>query len=115
MIQALSPNGTNDVLHVRVLPRRAISRQNFLNAKHPYPSGEYLSVNCIAVAEQIPRFFVHAAGLDQLLCSPGSGRMVGYIEMKDPTTVVAENDQTNKTWKLAVGTVRKSSEMSSLK
>ena len=27
------------------------------------------------------------------LCSPSGGGMVGYIEMQDPATVVAENDE----------------------
>ena len=37
----------------------------------------------IPVTDKILRLFIHAAGLDKLLCSSGSGRMIGDIEMKD--------------------------------
>ena len=40
--------------------------------------------------------------------------MMGYIEMQDPTTVIAENNEPKRILKLAVGIVKKSSEMSSL-
>ncbi len=55
-----------------------------------------LSINGVAITHEILRFFIHAAGLDQLLCSPGGGGMVDYIEMQYPATVVAENDEHKK-------------------
>jgi len=96
IIQALSPNGTNDAFGVRVLPRRTTSGKNLFNAESLSSLRKLLSVNGIAITEQILRFFIHAAGLDQLLCSPGSGWMVGHIEMQYPATVVAENDEHKK-------------------
>lgn len=114
MIQALSPNGTNDAFGVRVLPRRTTSGKNLLNAKSLSSLRELLSVNHIAIVEQVLRLLVHATSLNQLLRGPCSGRMLGYIDMQYPATVVAEDDKNKKTLKPAVGNVRKSSEMSSL-
>ena len=37
--------------------------------------------------------FVDAASLNQLLRSPSGSWLVGYIKMKDPTTVITQNDQ----------------------
>ena len=93
MVQALTPDGANNAFRVWVLPWRTISRQYFLNAKCPCPSGEDLPVNRIAITDQIRCLVVHAASLNQLLRSPGGGWMVGYIEMKDPATVIIQNDQ----------------------
>ena len=93
MVQALTPDGANNAFRERILPWRTISRQYFLNAERLCPSGEYFSVNRIAITDQILWLFVHAASLNQLLCGPGSGCLVGYIEMQDPTTVIAENDE----------------------
>jgi hypothetical protein len=73
-----------------------ISAKNLLNAETLSPPGKFLSVNRIAITEQILWLFVHSAGLNQLLCSPGGGWMVGYIEMQDPTAVIAENDEHKK-------------------
>ena len=93
MVQALTPDGANNAFRVWVLPWRTIYRQYFLNTKCPCPSGEDIPVNCIAIKDQILWLFVCAASFNQLLCSPGGGWMVGCIEMKDPATVITQNDQ----------------------
>ena len=54
---------------------------------------ELLSVNGVTVTNQIFRALIHTAGLDQLLCSPGCARMICYIDVQYPPTVVAENDE----------------------
>jgi hypothetical protein len=56
-------------------------------------SREYLSVNSIAITDQILCVSIDATSLNQLLCSPGSGWMVGYIAMQYPATVITQNDQ----------------------
>ena len=91
MVQALTPDGANNAFRVWVLPWRTISRHYFLNTKCPCPSGKYLPVDCIAIAEQILRSFVHAASLNQLLRSPRGSWMVCNIEMQDPATVITQN------------------------
>ena len=96
MVQAFAPNRTDDAFCVRVLPRRTITGKNFLNAESLSPKKKLLSVNGIAITEWILRLFIYAAGLDQLLCSPGGGGMVGYIGMQYPATVVAEYDENKK-------------------
>ena len=93
MVQALTLDGANNAFCVWVLPRCTIRRQNFVNAEGLRPSGEYCSVNRIAITDQMLWLLVHAAGLNQLLCSPGGGWMVGYIEMHYPASVITQNHQ----------------------
>jgi hypothetical protein len=99
MVQAFPPDGADDPFYERVLPRRTISGNDFVNAECLCPSAKLFSVNGISVTNKVLRHYIHTASLDKLLRSPGSGRMVGYIEMQDPTTVVAENDEHKKNFK----------------
>ena len=89
MIQAFPTNRADNAFGVGVLPWGTIGGKDFLNAECLCLSAKLSSVYGIPVTDKIFRLFMHAAGLDQLLCSPGSGWMVGDIKMQDPTTVVA--------------------------
>jgi len=93
VVQALTPDRANEAFCIRILPRRTIRRKNFPYPQCRCPPGELLPVDGITITDQRLWCFVYAAGLDKLLCSPGSGRMIGYIQMQDPTTVITENDE----------------------
>ena len=59
VIQALAPNGTDQALRVGVLPRILGRRQDFVNA-HPFRQvTELLSINAVAVAQQVPGALSH--------------------------------------------------------
>lgn len=96
MVQALASDGPDDAFRARVLLLRTICCKNPPDAESLSPSGETLSVNRIAITGYVHWLFVHAATLNQLLCTPSGGWMVGYIEMQDPTTGFAENDEHKK-------------------
>jgi len=51
MVQAFALNRTDDAFCVRVLPRRTISSENFLNAESLSSLRKLLSVNGIAITE----------------------------------------------------------------
>ena len=89
MVQALAPDGANDAFCVWILPRRAIGGKNFLNAECLGLSAKVLSIYGITVTDKILRLFIHAAGLDQLLCGPGGARMIGYVDMQYPRITVS--------------------------
>ena len=96
VVQAFPPNGADDAFCVGVLPGRTIGGKYFLNAQCFGLSAKSFAIYGIPVTDKISRLIIHSAGLDKLLCSPVSGWMVGDIEMQDPTTVVAENDEHKK-------------------
>jgi len=96
MVQTFPPNGVDDAFCVGVLPKRTIGRKDFLDAKCLCVSAKLSSVYGVPVTDKVLRLFIHAAGLDKLLCSPGSGWMVGYIKMHNSPSVVAENYQREK-------------------
>ena len=78
-----------------------INSEDFLDAERVCLSAKLSSVYGILVANKIIRLFIHAAGLDKLLCSQGSGWMVGDFEMQNPPSVVAENDEHEKDFEIS--------------
>jgi hypothetical protein len=75
---------------------------------------ETFAVNLVPVAHQIPWRCVFREGFQDLLSSPSGGPMLGHLEMKQAAPMVSSSTSTKRTRKVAVGTVKKSTDTSSL-
>ena len=93
VVQALSPYGSNNSLDIRILPRRAGRRDNFLNIQALDPSSNLLTVNGIPITQQIAWSGIEWKCFYQLLGRPPCGGMRCNIEVHDVTAVMAEHDK----------------------
>ena len=80
-------------LNVWILPRRARSRDDFLDAHVLDSSLEVMAVDRVAIAKQESRRFVERKRLDNLLSCPLRCRMSGDVEMHDTSPIMAEDDK----------------------
>ncbi len=110
VIQTLAPDGADEALRERVLPWAVRRRQDFTDAHAPHALPEHVTVDRVAIAEEIGWRGVVREGVHDLLGRPGCGGMRGDIEVEDAPTVVGEHDKTNRTRRRTVGTVKKSTE-----
>jgi hypothetical protein len=93
MIQALAPDRADDVLREGVLPRALGRRQDFTDpyALHALP--EHVTVDRVAIAEEIGGRRVLREGVDDLLGGPVGGGVLGHIEVEDAPAMVSEPDE----------------------
>jgi hypothetical protein len=93
MVQALAPDWADESLREGVLPRALRGGENFSDADALHPLPEGVTVDCIAVAEEVGRRGVVWEGVDDLLSGPAGGRMLGDIEMDDSSAMMSEHDE----------------------
>src|SRR6266850_738238 len=93
MVQTLPADRTNDTFHIRVLPRRSWRTKDFLDAHNFNLFGEFVSVDPIAISQQIFRSAVERKSFDDLLCRPFRCRMSGDVEMEDTPAVMGEHNE----------------------
>jgi hypothetical protein len=69
VVQVLAPDRADESLREGILPRAMRGRQNFTgpDPRHPLPEG--LTVDCVAVAEEVGRGGIVGEGLHDLLGS----------------------------------------------
>src|SRR5882762_8206271 len=93
VIQALAPDGADEPLREGVLPWAVRRREDFTDAHALHALPEHVTVDRVAIAEEIGRGGVVREGVHDLLGRPGSGGMLGDIEMEDAPAVVGEHDE----------------------
>ena len=108
VIQTLAPDGADEPLRKGVLPRALRRREDFTNTHALHALPEHVTVDRVAIAEEIGRGGVVREGVHDLLGRPGGGGLLGDIEVEDAPAVVGEHDEDERTRKRAVGTVKKS-------
>ena len=59
VVQALPANGSDQSLHVRILPRRLRRRDHFLYSHALRDCDDFFSEDCISITDQIPRRWSH--------------------------------------------------------
>src|SRR5260370_40069433 len=96
MIAALASNGTNHPLYICSLPWRSQRGQHFLDAQVSHLFSEVQAEDCIAVTKQVTRELVKGKGLPQLLPRPLGGRVSGYIEVKNATSIMGQHQKHGK-------------------
>ena len=111
VIQTLAPDGADESLRERVLPRGVRRGQDFTDSHVLHALPEHVTVDRVAIAEEIGRGGVVREGVHDLLGRPGSVGMLGDIEVEDAPAVVGEHDEDEQDAQArAVGTVKKSTE-----
>ena len=93
VVQAFSPDGPDDPLDVRILPRRAWGSQHFIDTHSLHPSSEVVPVNPVTVTQQITRGCVPRKRFDELLRCPCSRGMLSDVEVDDVTATMGEHDE----------------------
>jgi hypothetical protein len=93
MIEALVPNRTDEPLREGVLPWALGRRQDFIDphALHALPEG--VTVDGVAIAEEIGRGGVVREGVHDLLGRPGGGGVLGHVEVEDASAIVGQYDE----------------------
>ena len=76
-----------------VLPWALRRREDFSNPHALHALLEHLTVDCVAIAEEVGRGGVVREGVHELLGRPGGGGMLGDIEVEDTPAVVGEHDE----------------------
>jgi hypothetical protein len=69
---------------------------------------ERVTIDAVAIAEEIGGSRVVGERLNDLLGGPRRGRMFGDVEVEDPAAVVGEHDEDEEDAQTGVGTVKKS-------
>ena len=93
MVQTLAPDRADESLGEGILPRAARGREYFTDshALHTLPEG--VTVDCVAVAQEVGRCGIVGEGVHDLLGGPVGGGMLGHVEMDDPSAVVSDYDE----------------------
>ena len=77
VIETLPPQGSNQALDERILPRSAGRDHDLLDANTLQQATEVGSVAAVSIPDQIPRGGLVRKGFADLLPRPRGGRMVG--------------------------------------
>src|SRR5438094_753158 len=93
VIQTLAPDGANEPLREGVLPRAVRRREDFTDAHALHALPEHVTVDRVAIAEEIGRGGVVREGVHDLLGRPGGSRVFGHVEVDDAPAMVNEHDE----------------------
>ena len=93
MVETLSPDRADQAFGEGILPWASGGREDFLDPHALHALAEGVSVDRVAIAEEIGRGGVVREGVHDLLGGPRSGGMLGDVEVQDPTPMVGEDDQ----------------------
>src|SRR2546428_5586564 len=93
VIQTLAPDGADEPLREGVLPRAVRRREDFTDAHALLTLLEHVTVDRVAIAEEVGRGGVVREGVHDLLSRPGSSGMLGEIEVEDAPPLAGEPDE----------------------
>src|SRR5881296_3602490 len=93
MIQALASDRANEPLREGILPGAVPCDDDLLNIHALHAAPKVLSVDLVAVAQEIARCGVVLKGVDDLLSGPVGGGVLGHVEVDDASAMVSEHDK----------------------
>jgi len=93
MIQALASDRANEPLREGILPGAVRSDDDLLNIHALHAAPKVLSVDLVAVAQEIAGCGVVRKGVDDLLSGPVGGGVLGHVEVDDAPAMVSEHDK----------------------
>ena len=73
MVQTLAPNRGDESLREGILPRAVRGRENFTDPDAPHTLPEDITIDCVAVAEEVGRCGIVREGVHDLLGGPVGG------------------------------------------
>ena len=110
LIETLTSQRADHPFDERALPQRARRRQHLLDAECRDAPVEGGGVDSISVSQQVTRRRIPGKGLDDLLRCPPGRRIFRDVEMHDTTPIVPQDDEDEQPLKVAVGSVKKSTD-----
>lgn len=93
VIQTLAPDGADQSLDERILPRATRSSDHLLDPHSRHSPPKLLAINLVTISQQEAQSSLIRERLDDLLRSPGSRRVFGDIEVQYATPVVRQHYQ----------------------
>jgi hypothetical protein len=93
VIQTLTADRADEALHEWVLPRALRRGENLLDPHALHAMLKWLTIDAVAVAEEVDRRGLVREGVDELLSGPDGGGVLGHVEVDDPPAVVSEHDE----------------------
>jgi len=93
VIEAFTPNGSDDALDVGSLPRRPRSGQHFPDSHGFGLLHEVSTENPISIAQQIARRGIPGKCLHQLSGGPLGGRMGRHVEVEDAAPIMGKHQK----------------------
>jgi hypothetical protein len=93
VIQAFTADTPDQPLDIRILPRTSWGNRHCFDAQMPHPLPKGVTIDPIAVAEEIPRGLVPWERVHDLLGRPCGGGMFRDIEVHDASPFVSEDHE----------------------
>jgi hypothetical protein len=93
VVQTLAPDGSDQSLHIRILPRAGRTGDHLTDAHAGDSAPECVAVNGVAIAEHPSRCPILRKGVNYLLPRPHRRGMFRDVEVNDSPALVAEQDQ----------------------
>src|SRR2546426_7946898 len=93
VIQTLAPDGADKPLREGVLPWAVRRREDFTDAHALHALPEHVTVDRVAIAEEVGRRRVVREGVHDLLGGPVGSGVFGHVEVDDAPAVVSEHDE----------------------
>ena len=93
MIRAFSSDRPNDLLSIRILPRRLCCSLDFFDVKGTDQPAKLGSIDGISVPKEVARVLNHSAGLQQLPRGPHDCLVLCDVDVQNLSPVVAQDDQ----------------------
>ena len=91
VVQTFPADGSDQALHVGILPWASRGRQDLANRHGSDSLPEDFAIDAIAIMEQVTLGRVPREGLSNLLCRPFRGGMGGDVEMKHAAPMMGQN------------------------
>jgi hypothetical protein len=108
VVQAFTSNRADHPLGIRVLPRRAGRNDGLLDVQQPGLMRKSFSIDLVSVPNQIPGPLLQRARLEQLARRPSAVECSVTLKCTSRRRLWVSTTSTNRTRKVAVGTVKKS-------
>ena len=93
MVQTLTPDRADEPFREGVLPRALGRGQHFPDSQAFHSLPKRVTVDRVAIAEEVGRRGVVRERLHDLLGGPGRGGMLGHVEVNDAPPMRGEDDQ----------------------
>ena len=93
VIQQFSAKATDYPFNIGVLPRRSRCDDDLVNAQARHPSLNPITINAIAVSQQILRGRIERKRFYNLLGCPLCGRMFRNIEVNDSPAIMRQDNE----------------------
>ena len=93
MVQTFATDGTDNSLHVGILPWRSTSRDSLFDAHVLDSVLKIMAVDQISIPNQKPRRCVIWKRLDDLLSRPLGSWILGDVEVHHAPTMMAQHDK----------------------